>query len=91
MNADYLIVIENTEISKKNPVISFNIKPKPVSADIEIQGRTKKLKYNTANNKREASFDKSLSGKVLIKARVGKTEKAFTINIITGLIEEDLF
>lgn len=88
---EYSITIEKTEISKKEPVISINIAPKPFSADFEIKGKAKKLNFNNSNNKWEANIDKSLSGKVLIKVRVEKTENSFTINIISGIIEEDLF
>ena len=88
---EYSIFIEKTEISKKEPIISFEIIPKPFLADMEIGSKTKRLKFNDVNNRWETSIDKSLSGKVLIKIRVDKTNKSFTINIISGLIEEELF
>ena len=39
----------------------------------------------------EVNLDRSFSGKIPIKVKTGKSEKVFTINIISGIIEEDLF
>ncbi len=87
----YSIIIEKTEIPKKEPIISITITPKPATANIEIKGKITKLSFNETNQKWEATLDKSLSGKIPIKVKSGKTEKAYTINIISGIIEEDLF
>ncbi len=88
---NYSITIEKTEVSKKEPLISINITPKPFSANLEIKGKVSSLNFNEKNNKWEANIDKSLSGKIPIKIKAGKSEKIFTINIISGIIEEDLF
>ena len=88
---EYSIFVEKTDISKKEPIIFIDITPKPVSANFEIAGKTKKLNFNNSTNKWEASIDKPFSGKISIRIIVGKTEKSFTINIISGIIEEDLF
>jgi|LSQX01.2.fsa_nt_gb hypothetical protein len=88
---DYSITIEKTEIPKKEPIISITITPKPATANIEIKGKLTKLSFNETTQKWEANLDKSLSGKIPIKVKSGKSEKAFTINIISGIIEEDLF
>lgn len=87
----YSITIEKTEIPKKEPIISISITPKPATANIEIKGKLAKLSFNETTQKWEANLDKSLSGKIPIKVKSGKSEKAFTINIISGIIEEDLF
>jgi len=88
---DYSITIEKTELSKKEPLVSINITPKPFSANFEIKGKVTTLNFNEITNKWEANIDKSLSGKVQMKIRAGKSEKIYTINIISGIIEEDLF
>lgn len=88
---DYSFKIEKTEISKKEPVISINITPKPPNANIEINGIITKLNFNETTQKWEVNLDKSLSGEINIKVLTGKSEKVFTINIISGIIEEDLF
>jgi hypothetical protein len=88
---DYSITIEKTEIPKKESIISITITPKPATASIEIKGKLTKLSFNETTQKWEANLDKSLSGKIPIKVKSGKSEKAFTINIISGIIEEDLF
>ncbi|MFN3557556.1 MAG: BREX-4 system phosphatase PglZ [Bacteroidales bacterium] len=88
---DYSITIEKTEIPKKEPIISIAITPKPATANIEIKEKLTKLSFNKTTQKWEANLDKSLSGKIPIKIKTGKIEKAFTINIISGIIEEDLF
>jgi len=87
---DYSFIIEKLEISRKEP-LSIIINPKPFSANIEIKGKVTSLNFNEISQKWEANFDKSLSGKIQIKIKSGKSEKAFTINIISGIIEEDLF
>jgi len=88
---DYSITIEKTELSKKEPLVSINITPKPFSANFEIKGKVTTLNFNEITNKWEANIDKFLSGKVQMKIRAGKSEKIYTINIISGIIEEDLF
>jgi len=88
---DYSITIEKTEIPKKEPIISIAITPKPTTANIEIKGKLAKLCFNETTQKWEANLDKSLSGNIPIKVKSGKSEKTFTINIISGIIEEDLF
>jgi len=88
---DYSIIIEKTEIPKKEPIISITITPTPATANIEIKGKITKLSFNETTQKWEANLDKSLSGKIPIKVKSGKSEKAYTINIISGIIEEDLF
>jgi hypothetical protein len=88
---EYSIVVEKTEIYKKKPVICIDIIPKPISAIIEVAGKTIKLNFNNSNNRWEANFDKTLTGKQIIKVIVAQTEKLFTINLISGLIEEELF
>jgi len=88
---DYSITIGNTEIPKKEPIISIFITPKPATAIIEIKEKIIKLNFNERTQKWEANLDKSLSGKIPIKVKSGKSEKTFTINIISGIIEEDLF
>lgn len=88
---DYFITIEKTEIPKKEPIISITITPTPATANIEIKGKITKLSFNETTQKWEANLDKSLSGKIPIKVKSGKSEKAYTINIISGIIEEDLF
>jgi len=88
---DYSITIEKTEIPKKEPIISITITPKPATANIDVKGKITKLNFNETTKKWEANLDKSLSGKITIKVKTGKNEKAFTINIISGIIEEDLF
>jgi len=88
---DYSITIEKTEIPKREPIISIIITPKPATANIEIKGKITKLSFNETTQKWEANLDKSLSGKIPIKVKSDKSEKTFTINIISGIIEEDLF
>ncbi|MGI6311671.1 MAG: BREX-4 system phosphatase PglZ [Bacteroidales bacterium] len=88
---DYSIILDKTEIPKKEPLISINITPKPSSANIYLKGKIIKLIFNEKTLKWEINLDKSLSGKIPIKVKTGKSEKAFTINIISGIIEEDLF
>jgi len=88
---DYSIIIEKTEISKKEPFVSFTITPRPSSALIEIKSKLMHLNFNEKTQKWEAKLDKSLSGKVSIKVKISKSEKEFIINIISGIIEEDLF
>jgi hypothetical protein len=88
---DYSIMIEKTVIPKKEPLISIRITPKPSTANIEIKGKTTKLNFNETTQKWETNLDKSLSGKIPIKVKTGKSEKEFIINIISGIIEEDLF
>ncbi len=88
---DFSITIEKSEISKKEPLVLIMITPKPCSVNFEIKGKVTKLNFNGEKNKWEANLDKSLSGKVQMKVRAGKSEKTFTINIISGIIEEDLF
>ena len=88
---DFSFTIEKTEIPKKEPLVSITITPKPSTANIEIKGKITKLNFNETTQKWEVNLDKSLSGKIPIKIKTGKSEKAFTINIISGIIEEDLF
>ncbi len=88
---DYSITIEKTEIPKKEPIISIKIAPKPSTANIEIKGKITKLNFNETTQMWEVNLDRSLSGKISIKVKTGKSEKVFTINIISGIIEEDLF
>ena len=88
---DYSITIGNTEIPKTEPLISIFITPKPAKAIIEKEEKIIKLNFNERTQKWEANLDKSLSGKIPIKVKSGKSEKTFTINIISGIIEEDLF
>lgn len=88
---DYLISIEKTEISKKEPLVSITIIPKPFFAYFEVKGKITNLSFNEKSKKWEAFIDKSLSGKITMNVKSGKTEKTFTINIISGIIEEDLF
>jgi len=88
---DFSITIEKTEIPKKEPLVSINITPKPSIANIDIKGKITKLNFNETTQKWEVKLDKSLSGKIPIKVKIGKSEKKFTIHIISGIIEEDLF
>jgi len=88
---DFSITIEKTEIPKKESLVSINITPKPSIANIDIKGKITKLNFNEMTQKWEVNLDKSLSGKIPIKVKIGKCEKEFTINIISGIIEEDLF
>ncbi len=88
---DYSIIIENTEIPKKEPLISIRITPKPSAANIEIKGKITKLNFNKTTQMWEVKLDRSLTGKIPIKVKTGKSEKTFIINIISGIIEEDLF
>jgi len=88
---DYSITIEKTEIPKKQPIISFTITPKPDKANIEIKGKITKLSFNKTTQKWETTLDKNLSGKIPIKVIADNSEKEFTINIISGFKEEDLF
>lgn len=88
---EYSFTIEKLEISRKEPLVSIIITPKPFSANIEIKGKVTNLSFNEITQKWEANIDKSISGKIPIKIKSGKSEKAFTINIISGIIEEDLF
>lgn len=89
----YSINMEKTVISKKEPVISIDITPKPKSANIEIGRKILKLKYNNQNRKWETLIDKSILNKreIEIKVAIVKIEKSFTLKIISGIIEEDLF
>ena len=88
---DYSIIIEKTDIPKKEPLISIKITPKPSTANIEIKGKITKLNFNETTQMWEVNLDRSFSGKIPIKVKTGKSEKVFTINIISGIIEEDLF
>ncbi|MFA5806170.1 MAG: BREX-4 system phosphatase PglZ [Melioribacteraceae bacterium] len=88
---DYLISIHHTEIHKSDPFVLFEISPTPKFVKIIVAGKTQKLGFKEDNNVWVAEIDKSLSGKVELKVIVENTEKTFTINIISGLIQEDLF
>lgn len=88
---DYSIIIEKSEIPKKEPLISIKITPKPSTANIEIKGKITKLNFNETTQMWELNLDRSLTGKIPIKVKTGKSEKEFIINIISGIIEEDLF
>jgi len=88
---EFSIRIESTDISKKRPIVSLTINPKPIVAFIEFKGKSKRLAFNSETNKWEAKIDTSTSGKNPLKVVVGTTEKSFTINIKSGIIEEDLF
>jgi hypothetical protein len=88
---DYIITIEETEIFKKESIVSITILPKPSSATFEAKGKLKNQTFNELTKNWEAKIDKSLSGRILIKVRAGRSEKTFTINIITGIKEEELF
>jgi uncharacterized protein (DUF2249 family) len=88
---EYVIIIDKTEITRKEPLISITISPDPQSAYLQIAGKKQKLRYNNISQKWETIIDKSLSGKVTIKIIVEKTEQSFVLNILSGFIEEDLF
>lgn len=90
-NFDYSIAIFNSEIQKREPVVQFEIQPKPIKVNAEINSDIIGLTYNNISGKWEAELSKSLSGVISLTIKVGKTEKQFKINIISGLIEEDLF
>jgi hypothetical protein len=91
LEINYVISIEKTEISKKEPSVLVDIRPKPPTGEFEINGKLKKLVFNNETNKWVAQVDKTLSGEFVIKVIAGSIEKSFKINIISGLIEEDLF
>lgn len=88
---DYSFTIEKTEISKKKPLVSITITPRPSLAYIEIKGKLMNLNFNVKTQKWETILDKSLSGQLPIKVKCANSKKTFTINIISGIIEEDLF
>jgi len=88
---DYSILLDKTEISKKEPFIRLQIEPKPRIARIQIGGKTQNLIYNELTENWEAKVDKSLSGKVSFTVLVEETKKSYTINIKSGIIEEELF
>ncbi|HOY32531.1 MAG TPA: BREX-4 system phosphatase PglZ [Bacteroidales bacterium] len=88
---DYSVTIEKTEISKKEPLLSFTIMPKPQNAYLKFSGKKQKLNFNNNTHKWEIIMDKSLSGELSVAVLVDNFEKSFTINIKSGLIEEDLF
>lgn len=88
---NYTIEIDKTEIPKRESLVSFIIKPKPSTAFIEIKHKTVNLNFNETTKKWETKLDKSLSGKIPVIVKAGKSEETFIINIISGIIEEDLF
>ncbi len=88
---DYSISIEKTEISKKEPLLSFTIIPNPQYAFLKFLGKKQKINFNLKTQKWEIVIDKSLSGEHSVTVLVENYEKTFTINIKSGLIEEDLF
>lgn len=89
--SNYNISISEKKISKRDLKVSFEIKPKPSIAYISVKGKSKRLVYDENSTKWIATLDKSLSGKCDIEVRVEETIKIFTIEIVSGLIEEDLF
>ncbi len=88
---DFKITIEKNEISKRDPILSFTILPKPSVALIEIKGEKTKLNFNEKNQKWEKALDKSLSGEIQVKVIVESTINEFIIKIKSGISEEDLF
>ena len=88
---DYSISILTPEISKRDLIASFEIIPKPKVATFKVLGKAKRLEYDDQSKKWNAKLEKSLGGRISIEIQVEETIETYTINIISGLIEEDLF
>ncbi len=88
---EYNIKLLSSEIDKKNPLITFNILPKPKYKVYLFQKNIKKeLKY-IENNRYSLKLENPKSGKQSIKLMINDFEQNFTINIKSGFTEEDLF